>query len=302
MRPSTRALILSDGKPGHLNQSLGLIEALGRLSPLRYECFNANEDSLDANVLSTGEKLPELIVGTGSRTHRHLLRLGAKTKAATVVLMAPHSLILPFFDLCVPPTHDNLTGANVFASFGPLNRMQAQIVDPKQGVLLVGGPSKHADWDSSTMLAELHAVCMHDKEVDWQIVTSRRTPKDFLELLSKSPKLNAEIVTPDSVEEDWLAKTLPSSGKIWVTADSASMLFEAASTNACVGTIGFSCMRHDSRICRAVNELIELGRIHRFSLSNPILRQKETVTPLKEADRIARTVQSLLIERKKKLV
>src|SRR5688572_24129007 len=123
--------ILSDGKPGHENQSLGLAHAIGRLRPVRTFLIElGGEKGAIARFRrawgdSSSLPRPDLLIGAGHATHPALLALGRKTGAPCVVLMKP-SLPAALFELCLIPEHD-LAGKqppeHVIATRGALNRV-----------------------------------------------------------------------------------------------------------------------------------------------------------------------------------
>jgi len=80
-----------------------------------------------------------------------------------VVLMKP-SLPLRCFDLCIVPEHDNVAPrANVLSTLGPLNVIEpaAQKLE-RQGLILLGGPSKHHRWSDRKMLDCIESIVRHD--------------------------------------------------------------------------------------------------------------------------------------------
>ena len=101
---------ISDGKPGHENQSLGLIDAIGRIRP----CESFRIDVSEAGnfwtrwraALAQAKPLPmaQLIIGAGHATHFPLWCLRRVSGAKAVVLMKP-SLPMSFFDLRLAPRH-----------------------------------------------------------------------------------------------------------------------------------------------------------------------------------------------------
>ena len=246
--------IISDGKPGHLNQSLGLAEALVRLrSNLSFEVRSVDEGL----SLLKSESSPKLIISAGRRTHFWSwlckLRFGAKN----VVMMRP-SLPLACFDLVLVPEHDQLKSRSnrVQTTRGALNRMVPGEKLPGSSLVLIGGPSKHVRWSDREVIDQLQGIQSANPEMRLRIATSRRTPSEFLKHLQELP--NVEIILPESVGRDWLPKTLAETERVWVTSDSVSMVYEALTAGCAVSLIGLESATN-ARTQRGMQMLVEAG-------------------------------------------
>ncbi len=107
--------ILSDGKPGHENQSRGLAEALRRRTGATVECLHLDARKSvwsrvrEAKALQPRAERPQLLIAAGHATHVPLLAAARAFGARAVVIMKP-TLPLWLFDLCLVPRHD-ATGA-----------------------------------------------------------------------------------------------------------------------------------------------------------------------------------------------
>jgi len=136
-----KILILSDGKPGHENQSCALAEAIERrVSTTQIEVH----PYLDWRAVSFK---PQLVISAGHRTHWSLLAAKWHYQAPAIVLMKP-SLQLALFDFVVAPRHDFARGQrepNVIITEGMLCRLPEVMAEKvAQEMILVGGPSKHS--------------------------------------------------------------------------------------------------------------------------------------------------------------
>ncbi len=283
--------IVSDGKPGHVNQSLGLAEALARATPTDIRTLPAlpARRAWLAWLLkrSPGDSLPapDLIVGAGHATHPTLLAARRACNGRTVVLMKP-SLPRRWFDLCILPQHDGVAAdTRTLVTAGALNRVRpAGARDAKRGLILVGGVSPHFDWDSDAIQVQIKSILARTPDTRWTLTTSRRTPADFLPQLP--PAANLEVVPHIATAPDWLPAQLASSGSVWVTPDSASMVFEALTAGADVGVFDLP-VNPKSRVARAIAQLADARRITRFAnwcASGPL---HPNLHPLAEADRCA---------------
>lgn len=291
--------IISDGKPGHLNQSLGLVEALQRLRPGRVSIhqlapltpWRALLTGLTARRPSTSAGVPDLIIGAGHRTHLSLLALGRAHGAKTVVLMRP-SLPLSWFDLALIPEHDQpAPRANVVATVGALNRMQpAAQQRPGSGMLLIGGPSKHFIWDEAAVLAQVAALVKSSPR-GWLLTTSRRTPDSFLPALADLQLTDLDVVPFDQTDAQWLVTHLPAQEVCWVTNDSVSMVYEALSAGCRVGVIELQ-QQTQNRVVAGMQQLIRRGQVMTPNASHADL-PAASGEPFNEAQRCAQRVLRL---------
>jgi len=284
--------IVSDGKPGHLNQSLGLAEALARAAPAGIHTLRALPAwrtwlALLLKRLPHDTLLPkpDLIIGAGHATHLTLLALQRAYGGRSVVLMKP-SLPRRCFDLCIVPEHDGVAAdVRTLVTAGALNRIRpARVHDAGHGLILIGGASKHFDWDSDAIQLQIKSILARTPDTQWTLTTSRRTPVDFLETLPAFPNLT--LIPHTATPPDWLPAQLARSSTVWVTPDSASMVFEALTAGADVGVFDLP-VNPKSRVGRAIAQLADAQRITRFVHWCAHGELHPNLHPLAEADRCA---------------
>lgn len=280
--------MVSDGKAGHVNQSLGLAEALQRLLPdveIREIPALTRLPALKALLAPTPPDEPlALVIGAGHGTHLTLLAAARASACRSVVLMGP-SLPDSLFDLCIVPRHDGgAESSRRWFSDGPLNRMQPG-TEQSGGVILIGGPSPHYHWDEDLLVEELTRIC--DGQTRWQLSSSRRTPAGFLHRLRDAKLPLLEIHAVDGLPAGWLASTLPATAQCWVTPDSASMVYEALTAGCAVGVHGLA-PKAGSRVAGAIGDLTTRGLVTAyaaFAAGADLQRPSEAFA---EADRCAR--------------
>ena len=254
--------IISDGKPGHYNQSLGLAQALQRrklditiehLAPLtKIQGLFALLRGLFPGSESLSK--PDFILAAGHATHLSLLAAGRAIKAKTVVLMRP-SLPLSWFDYCLIPQHDNPPERkNIIATCGALNVMRAEARQRNTGILLIGGPSAHFGWNQESLLAQVNTLVKEPRE--WLLTTSRRTPKETVEALMMLKADNLSVVPFEQTAPGWLSENLPGKEVCWVTADSVSMVFEALTSGCKTGILPVPEIKQ-TRVVRGQKRLVE---------------------------------------------
>ena len=249
---------LSDGKPGHVNQSIGLIEEMKRLIPTHHYTFDLKGSWWKdvAAIKEQGKDLPspDLIVGTGHKTHIPMLRTRKHFGGKCAVIMKP-SLPLKWFDYAILPEHDLVDGPNVIQTKGNLNKVQpSETLDKSKGLILIGGESKHFHWDTEGVYTQLKLLVQQSPDVSWTLTTSRRTPDDFLESISSlSEKIN--IVPFEETDSLWVPRMLSTCGMVCVSEDSSSMIYEALTAGGKVLTLSLSFKKENSKMVRALESL-----------------------------------------------
>ena len=283
--------VVSDGKPGHVNQSRGLAEALARATASETHTLPALPawrawlalllKRFPGNTLPR----PDLIIGAGHATHPTLLAARRAYGGRAVVLMKP-SLPRRWFDLCILPRHDGIAAdAHTRVSDGALNRIRpATTRDANHGLILIGGASPHFEWDSDAIQVQIKSLLARTPDMQWTLATSRRTPANFLALLPQHPSLT--VVPHTATSSDWLPAQFARCGTVWVTPDSASMVFEALTAGATVGTFDLP-VNPASRVARAIAQLADAQRITRFANWCAHGALHPNLHPLAEADRCA---------------
>lgn len=286
---------LTDGKPGHEKQSLGLARALDAL--VGADCRDLRVSGGGAALadwllarFSAGRDLPspDLILAAGHATHVPALAARRARGGRIVVLMRP-SLPLSLFDLCLIPAHDRPPERpNVVVTQGVLNAVAAKgAPGPNRGLILIGGPSRHYRWDNAALAAQVRELVGAQLDLGWTLTTSRRTPGDFLTTLDAPPGLDIRphTLTPAG----WLEQALSGSAQVWVSPDSVSMIYEALTAGCRVGLFHLIPKR-GSRIASDTARLAEAGLI------TPIDRWRRGygLTPppsgFNEAERCARLI------------
>lgn len=256
-----RVLILSDGRTGALNRSLGVAEMLGvkdpevvtmkpkysskllRLLPVSWlykDYQRVARDVRDYDVLITAGYQISRVVRALKKVHPHLF---------TVALMRPAGKAKDY-DVVAVEQHDRYPNAtNVVVTLGAPNRITREKlaleadrwrkrlshVRGAKMAVLVGGTSKHGHFgveDARSLVREL-AKLLKESGTGLLVTTSRRTGKDVTEALEstlKSSGMEYFLWTPEDGGRDnpYLAY-LALADAVVVTADSVSMVSEAAS-------------------------------------------------------------------------
>ncbi len=263
---------LADGKRGHERQAEGLLGALAARVPLathvvaitRGRAAQLGDWITRRFPPGRGLPAPDLLVGAGSGCELALLAARRARGGRAVYLMRPN-LPLACFDACIVPRHDAVGGhARVIESEGTLSPMRPA---PRRaddlGIILLGGPSAHHDWDDAAIVEQVLAIVGAAPRLRWEIGDSRRTPPTLMPALREAlaaRRLEQVALVPfASSAADWLPATLARAQVAWVTADSVAMLYEALSAGARLGVIAVRAKRAD-RITAIAPALIAQGR------------------------------------------
>lgn len=287
---------ITDGKAGHDTQSLGLTTAMSVLTPCRIHDIKVPPrlglwPGLLTRDFNAGKGLPDpdLIIGAGHQTHLVMLLAKAARGGRAVVLMKP-SLPTSWFDLCLIPEHDKPPQQNnILPTCGALNTIVPSTAkEPGHGLLLIGGPSRHYNWDEATLLAQINRI-LDDISVRWTLTDSPRTPASTRRSFANLHRDNLLYRPYADTSRDWLAQQLSDSAVAWVTEDSVTMLYEALTAGAAVGVLSVP-LKKPNRIAESIQQLANDKMITRFDAWTNGHKLKSPDTGFNESLRCANRV------------
>ncbi len=256
-----RILILSDGKIGHLNQSI----AFAKLKGLEYDLLELPKrvkevtyllDFLHIYInffsLHVERKRYKAIVSTGSYTYYANKYLSKKLGIKSIAIMLPKGFRYSGFDYIIASNHDNPPKLKNIISL-PLSLSVSEPKgyikkDTKDAVgIIIGGNNSVFEMNTETIQTCLDGIFEKFPHHLKYITTSRRTPKEIDELL-KSYKFDYEIIYSKNPNINPIPDFLEICKKLFITIDSTSMLSEArANSDADIEIIELKSKKKDTK-------------------------------------------------------
>ena len=254
-----KAIILTDGKAGHENQSRAFARALGldyAIVPVRFKspfrkALSYLLDRIGVRTLSLVEfpgaaGVPGMaegravVVGTGSGTFYAAKALARRIGAKCGVVLYPRGYDLKSFDCILAPSFDGPAKlpnvveipANLVANDADFyargvvafKDRYAGETDNLVGVI-VGGPNKCSTMTAEWTKARLDEIFAANKGAQMCVTTSRRTPPDVEALVDSYPWDYKLIYSKDHFNP--IPAFVQLAKRLYVTAESTGMLSEA---------------------------------------------------------------------------
>ncbi len=278
------ALCLTPGAAGFISQVTGLASAVGvpteqvtaRLrAPWRW--LPLQGVPLFKHVLNfeLPSDPPRLIVSCGRQAVVPSLILKRRfgPRVFTVHIQDP-TIRSTNFDLVIAPEHDCVSGPNVMQTAGAIHHITAEKLDAVRNhsepfehtgsfaAVILGGPNRYYDFSSTDvdrLIANLRPVAERTQLV---IVTSRRTPSTAVQKLRSN--FGSEHFIWDGGDNNPYLYCLAAASHIIVTADSVSMLTEAAATGKPVYMVDLTERRRATRFRRFHQSFHRRGYVRTF--------------------------------------
>ena len=304
---------VTDGRAGIQSQALGLAEAVARqrdadivikriawprwMKRVPSACNIAPLQLLDQSSDAISAPWPDLWIGNGRAAIPLSIGLRKWSAAHTFVVQIQDPLrAVKRFDLVLPPTHDELSGANVFPITGTPHRVTAQCLAEHYAafadrteawpcprvVVLIGGKSRAFDLSPkrARTLADQIAAAVATSGGSLFLTFSRRTPDAAKAILTERLSRLPGLIWDGEGENPYFA-FLGAADYILVTEDSANMPAEAAATGKPVYLLKMDGAQ--ARKQRFHAELSSMG------ISRPFVGVLETWSypPLRETERAA---------------
>ena len=252
-----KAIVLTDGKAGHENQSKAFARALGldfELVPVKFKSplHKALSYLLDRlgirtvgllqglDGLSTQPPNHPTVIGTGSGTFYAAKALARRIGAKCGVVLYPRGYALSSFDCILAPSFDNPAErpnvveipANLVANDAEFYEkgvasFAARHAGPTDNLVgvIVGGPNKCSSMSADWMKARLEEIFAANRGAQMCVTTSRRTPADVEAVVDSYPWDYKLIYSKDHFNP--IPAFVKLAKRLYVTAESTGMLSEA---------------------------------------------------------------------------
>ena len=252
-----KAIILTDGKAGHENQSKAFARSLGldfELVPVKFKspfhkALSYLLDRLGVRTVGLLQGLDGLstqppnhltVIGTGSGTFYAAKALARRMGAKCGVVLYPRGYALSSFDCILAPSFDNPAErpnvveipANLVANDAEFYEkgvasFAARHAGPTDNLVgvIVGGPNKCSSMSADWMKARLDEIFAANRGAQMCVTTSRRTPADVEAVVDSYPWDYKLIYSKDHFNP--IPAFVKLAKRLYVTAESTGMLSEA---------------------------------------------------------------------------
>lgn len=259
-----KAIILTDGKAGHENQSKAFARSLGldyEIAPVRFKsalhkALSYLLDKIGINARSLWEFTPEpcdpsrpkpaafrpaVVIGTGSGTFYPVKSLARVLGVKSAVVLYPRGYRLKSFDCIMAPSFDNpealpnvveipanlVSDDAAFYEEGVKAFAQRHTISGKPALaVIIGGPNKCSTMTAEWMKSQLDGIFAKAGDCEKWVTTSRRTPADVEALVESYPWDYKLIYSKDHFNP--IPAFVALASRLYVTAESTGMLSEAA--------------------------------------------------------------------------
>jgi len=300
-----KALVLTDGKPGHENQSLALCRHLG----LEFEMATVSYAHRPAKALSylldhlgiyseklfTSDLRPstfDLVVSAGSTSFYPNKVIARKLGVPNVAILNPQGYRSDFTVIFCPAYDHPQKKENIIEL--PLNLCAAdeeffsekaaefKMKHLPQGTavgVIIGGPNAVSEIDAAGLKAQLDEMFRLTEGYERWVTTSRRTPADVEAIIDALPFDYKLINSRDSYNP--IPAFIQLCDRLFVTSDSASMISECASFgHAKVEVLMSRQLKSPNKFEELIQGLENLGALHIFDGSLGTADQKIDIQPL----------------------
>jgi len=300
-----KALLLTQGMHGMISQVEGLAKALNldyQHKTIKLKKFwnyippkftPITENILSENFVCNAK----VIISCGRKSVIPSIALKKKFgKDILNIHIQDPKVKLSNFDFVVVPEHDGLGGKNVLISKGAIhyltneeldnneNYLKSRINNQKKIVtLIIGGPTKHYDYNDTTIDNIFLKIKQNFLEKNYQliVVPSMRTPQYIINK-AKNYFNEDQVVIPNVDKKAYLC-SLKKADHIIVTCDSTSMISEAAITGKPIYVAQMPAIKNNERFKSFFNLFVSLNIIKELDTQV----ENWTYTKLDETKKIA---------------
>jgi uncharacterized protein len=268
-----RILIISDGKPGHLNQSI----AFCKIKDVSYDILEVKFKSKFHKALSYFfDKLGyytdflfddykkyygdfyDAVISAGSGTYYFNKYISKKYNKKAIALMLPKSYKYKDFYYIIAQEHDNpVRQDNILTlplnlSFPREKGYVKKIEEKKSLAIIIGGDNDVFDMEHELIKDELDDIFEKYPDYLKYITTSRRTSKEIENLINEY-KFDYKLIYSEEPNINPIGDFIAVCDEFFITTDSTSMLSEVrANSNAKINIIDLDSKKENTKYHRLV--------------------------------------------------
>ena len=268
-----RILIISDGKPGHLNQSI----AFCKIKDVSYDILEVKFKSKYHKALSYFfDKLGyytdflftdykkyygdfyDAVISAGSGTYYFNKYISKKYNKKAIALMLPKSYKYKDFYYIIAQEHDNPVRLDNILTL-PLNlsfpreKGYVKKVEGKKSLaIIIGGDNDVFDMEHELIKDELDDIFEKYPDYLKYITTSRRTSKEIENLINEY-KFDYKLIYSEEPNINPIGDFIAVCDEFFITTDSTSMLSEVrANSEAKINIIDLDSKKENTKYHRLV--------------------------------------------------
>ena len=268
-----RILIISDGKPGHLNQSI----AFCKIKDVSYDILEVKFKSKFHKALSyLFDKLGyytdflftdykkyygdfyDAVISAGSGTYYFNKYISKKYNKKAIALMLPKSYNYKDFYYIIAQEHDNpVRQDNILTlplnlSFPKEKGCVKKIEGKKSLAIIIGGDNDVFDMEHELIKDELDDIFEKYPDYLKYITTSRRTSKEIENLINEY-KFDYKLIYSEEPNINPIGDFIAVCDEFFITTDSTSMLSEVrANSNAIINIVDLDSKKENTKYHRLV--------------------------------------------------
>lgn len=261
-----RILIISDGTPGHLNQSIAfckiknisydILEVKFKLKIFKLfsyilDKFDRYSDELFKNYRKYNYEFYDAVVSTGSSTYYFNKFISKTHNLKSIALMLPKSYKYTDFNYVIAQKHDNPPQLDNIITI-PLNlsyTVPKNIIksDEKSIGIIIGGDNSIFTMDVENIKNVLNLIFKNYDGYLKYVTTSRRTSRQIEDLLNEY-EFDYKLIYSDTPTINPIPDFINLCSELFITIDSTSMLSEArANSDAEISIIELRSKKLDTK-------------------------------------------------------
>lgn len=284
-----KVLIISDGKPGHLNQSI----AFCKLKSLTYDILTLKTTkkykktlsyildffSIYLNIFSVNIKNSsyKAVISTGSFTYYANKYVSKKLNTKSIAIMLPKGFRYSDFNYILAQSHDNPPLLKNIISM-PLNlainypKGFVKKTDKKSVGIILGGDNSIFKMSVEEIKNCLDKIYKNYPEHLKYVTTSRRTPK-IIDKLLENYEFDYEIIFSKNPNTNPIPDFIEVCDELFISIDSTSMLSEAkANSNGNINIIYLQCEKKNTKFHKLAKNIENIkGRFDYMNYLNKVV-------------------------------